>query len=68
MTDLGPLPPCPSRKRGAHAIETVLVNETTGDVTYHCHRCGMVRRVPGETPVDDLTADEIEARIFGRRP
>lgn len=68
MIDLGPLPPCPARKRGAHAIEAVVINEANSEMTYHCRRCGTVRRIEAVTRLDDLTADEIEARIYGKRP
>lgn len=71
MTDLGPIEPCPTRKRGAHAMDLVLADEL--EATYTCRRCGAMRRVPASgslvaSRLDDLTADEIEARIYGKRP
>jgi len=56
-------PPCPSQKRGAHAIEHVEI-DVDDEVIYlglRCVRCGMRERSDVNAPLDDLTSDEIAA-------
>lgn len=63
MMDLPPLDPCPAAKR--HALNVILPEESDGDMTLFCERCGALRRVPvagsmlPEHPLDDFTAEEL---------
>ena len=73
MRDYGPLPACPSSKGGRHRGSSfVTVNdEGQSTFTWTCDVCGTTRLVgpdgfADDTPLDDLTADEIERRIYGR--
>ena len=65
MSDIGPMAPCPVAKR--HSLAVILPEETDGDMTLFCERCGSLRRVPvagailPDAPMDDLTAAEIAA-------
>ena len=67
--DLPPLDPCPAAKR--HALNVILPEESDGDMTLFCERCGTLRRVPvsgsllPDSPMDDLSSEELELLIRG---
>ena len=68
MTDLPPLDPCPSNKRGRHNLTAVYPDDAQYDLTLFCNRCGTMRRLPLTGAIladrmDDLSADEIMRRI-----
>lgn len=63
MTDLAPLGPCPYRKGGHRARSFVTIDELGNQsFVWECRVCGAARLCG-----PDMTADEIEARLFGRR-
>ena len=71
MTDLPPMAPCPSGKRG-HSLASIVPegeDASQRDMTLYCERCGATRRFPVNGPMlasrlDDASADEI--RIAAR--
>lgn len=67
MSDLGPLDRCKVGKRGRHHLVFFAPEDTTGDITAICERCGSTRRMPASgdliRPLDDLPAEDI-ARLF----
>lgn len=68
VEDIAALDPC-TRANGLHRL-AVLVSDDW--ITGLCVNCGMARRMPMngplqiEGPLDDMTVDEIERRIYGR--
>ena len=64
---LPPLPAC-SHPKG-HKLDAAISKRET---TQMCFRCGIARRFANDgaldpIPLDNMTADEIERRIYGRK-
>ena len=72
MNILPALPPCPARPRKGHKLAFFIPESSQDDITAICEQCGMGLRVPASGPLqggslDDLSAEEIERRMYGRK-
>lgn len=70
VSDVLPLPPCPTNKRGRHDFNAVIPGTDDGYLTLFCGTCGTVRRMPvsGQLYVgslDALTPAEIKRAVSG---
>lgn len=69
MSDVGPLAPCPSGKRGRHHLAAILPGDDEHDVTLYCEACGTLRRMPATgaltSSLDDLDAVTIARLVEG---
>ena len=59
-----PLPKCPYTKAGKHSLACVLPPDETGELTFYCEACGILRRVNASGSfttgsLDDLDSDDI---------
>lgn len=56
------LPPCPSGKKGQHALNAIIPSSDDNPVLLFCHHCGANLRLAVDLPkpIDDLPSDAIE--------
>ena len=68
-SDVPPMDPCPYTKSGRHEIMVITPGTDDGDLTFVCHGCGAIRRVPAvggiQVPLDDQPAWVIIRAVNG---
>ena len=67
--DAAPMAPCPCRESGRHSLAAIVPEDSQHSLTLFCQDCGAMRRVGAEgtlVPIDAMSADDIERRVYGR--